>query len=328
MTCTGAGGQRSGRGGFTLPELVIALVLFAVVATAATRVMRTHQRFLRGAAELGEMRSQLRQAVHVLPSELRWIAPADGDVYEWSTSAVKFRASLGASVVCRKTSEFVIVVPPRVSDSGDLRGMTTWLVMPQPGDSILVHDEGDMGAFDDTWRAYEIAAVGPADDVEGCEPTSGFDTYVPGASRPVRLGVPNESPLSPSIRTGTAVRIFHPVRYALYRSGDANWYLGAADCNATRVPPCSSIQPISGPYGSRGSGTGLDGLTLTFEDGSGRILTPGIDDSAEIAIVRVAVRAETKGSWWGARRGARILDSLTLHVAVRGRLTSSVGTGR
>lgn len=241
---------------------------------------------------------------------------------------MKIRSSLGASVVCRKLSDSVIVVPPRVSNGGDPRVLTTWLVMPQPGDSILVHDEGDIGAFDDTWRAYEIATVGPAADIEGCEPTTGLDANVPGAGRPVRLRVPSESPLSPTIRSGMAIRLFHPVRYALYRSSDANWYLGAAECNATRRPPCGSIQPISGPYGSRGSDPALDGLTLTFEDGSGRILTPGIDDPAEIAMVRVAVRGETEGSWWGAQGRARILDSLTLHVAVRGRLTSPVGTGR
>ena len=313
---------RAHRRGFTLPELMITLVLFAVIATAATRVLRTQHRFLRGAAELAELRSQLRQAVHVLPSELRSMAPAAGDVYEWSSSAVKLRSTLGVSVACRRLSDSVLVVPPRVNDLGDPRALTTWLVAPQPGDSILVHDEGDLGTFDDAWRAYEIAAVGPASADEDCDAASGLTSGVP-ASRPVRLRLASGSGLSRTIRSGAAIRVFRPVRYALYRSGDGRWYLGAADCNAARVPRCSSIQPISGPYGSGVSGAAPDGLTLTFEDGSGRRLTPGIDDVGEIALVRVVVRGATHGAWWGQGRGSRVLDSLALDVGVRGRLSSA-----
>ena len=300
----------------TLPELLIALVLFAVVAGAATRVLRTQQRFLYGTTELGELRSQLRQAVHVLPAELRQIAPAAGDMHEWSSTAVKFRSVTGSSVICRQVSGSVVILPGYASAVDDPRALTRWLVTPQPGDSLLVHDERDLGSADDIWRTYEIADVSAASDEEQCDGSDGLPLAVVEA-RAVRLRLANSVPLSGSIRPGAAVRFFRPVRYALYQSGDGKWYLGASDCNSTRVPPCSTIQPVSGPY--RSGGNRAPGLSLVFEDQHGGNLSPGIDDPASVAVVRLIVRGQTSGSWWGRESRSALEDSLEFTVAMRTR---------
>ena len=307
----------------TLPELLIALVLFAVVAGAATRVLRTQQRFLHGAAALGELRSQLRQAVHVLPAELRQIAPAAGDIHEWSSTAVRFRSVTGSSVICRQVSGSVVILPGYASAADDPRAFTTWLVTPQPGDSLLVHDEHDLGSADDTWHTYEIAEIGVAAEGEQCNGPNGLQ--LKGLeNRAVRLRLAHGASLSGSIRPGAPVRFFRPVRYALYQGGDGKWYLGASDCNATRVPPCSTIQPVSGPYRSRDGSA--PGLSLIFEDQHGGPLSPGIDDPAAVAVVRLMVRGQAAGNWWGRGSHSALQDSLEFTVAMRTR-PSALGTG-
>lgn len=304
------------RGGFTLPELLIALTMFAVIATAVTRVMRSQQRFLSGAAELSDMRSQLRQAIHVLPAELRPLMPAGGDVYEWSSSTVKFRSITGASVICRlATGE--LLLPPRVPANGDGRGLTTWLAAPQPGDSVLIHDPGELGDADDIWRAYEVAFIGAASAGNRCDPAGGLEPLHGNSEPAVRLRLVESVALSPTISVGAPIRFFHPVRYALYRSADGKSYLGASDCSAARIPACSVIQPVSGPYGVPEAGMG-SGLSLSYEDRSGRVLHPGSDDARDIALIRILVRSASSGRWWGSGRGRRLYDSLSFVVSMRG----------
>ena len=305
-----------GRAGFTLPELLIALTVFAVVAVAVTRVMRAQQRFLTGAAELGDMRSQLRQAIHLLPAELRPLAPNLGDVHEWSSTALKFRAITGASLLCR-TGAAELLLPPRLPAIDDDRALTTWLTTPRPGDSVLVHDAGEIGDSDDVWRAYEIASIGSASPDERCDRIGALQAADGSTGAAVRVRLAGSSALSSTIAPGAAIRFFHPVRYALYRSADGKWYLGASDCNAARVPACSVIQPVSGPYGAP-EGTGDTGLMLAFEDRWGTALDPGTDDPRRIALIRMVVRAASQGRWWGQGGGRRLHDSLSYAVAMRG----------
>jgi hypothetical protein len=80
------------------------------------------------------------------------------------------------------------------------------------------------------------------------------------------------------------------VRYALYRSSDGLWYLGFSDCRPiVRSPPCTALQPVSGPYepfapdGARRA----SGLTFTYRDRGGS----ATDDPARVATIEISFRA-------------------------------------
>ncbi|HET7456897.1 MAG TPA: type II secretion system protein, partial [Gemmatimonadaceae bacterium] len=62
------------RPGFTLIELMVSLVMFGIVSGIILGMVRSQQKFYRGATEIIDIRSQLRQASAVLPLDLRSVS--------------------------------------------------------------------------------------------------------------------------------------------------------------------------------------------------------------------------------------------------------------
>lgn len=302
--------QARRRSGFSVVELLVVLVLFAIIAGAATRSLRGQQRFLRGASELAEMRSQLRQAVHLLPAELRSIAPTAGDIHAWSRSAVAFRAMSGSSIICARLSDFILAIPSRGEEGAP--ALTSWLVTPRAGDSVLILDPGRaVGRSDDQWRLHEVDGIAWSQSAAECGPFA-----APSGGGHLRVQVSGR-PLSATIAAGGAVRFFRPVRYSLYRGGDSRWYLGGSECSAARTPSCSVIQPVSGPYRALAREDAESGLVLSYFDREGRTLDPGRDDPRRVGSIGVIVRADA-GSWWKkAGHTVPLRDSLAFLVAIR-----------
>src|SRR5881392_2269324 len=112
------------RAGFTLVELVITLVLVSFVAGAIVKLLLRQQRFYNSTTELIQTRQQIRQAAAMLPSDLRGISSAGGDISVMSDSALEFRSAFGGSVVCVNAGGTLSTVP-RVLASGAT--MTNWI---------------------------------------------------------------------------------------------------------------------------------------------------------------------------------------------------------
>ena len=311
LRCTGR------RGGFTLVELAVTLAIAGMVATIAIRTFRTQFHSIAGSVELAEMRGQLRQGIHLLATELRPIAPDEGDIHDWAASRVVFRSVTGSSVICGRTSDSTLVLPPVGAEDANL--LTTWLAAPQPGDTMLVLDDGlDLGSSDDRWRAFEITSVAKGGAPEECRLTMGGSQTADDDARHFRIALSGPSPLPRTVTVGAPVRIVQLVRYELYRSGEGAWYLGASECRARRTPPCSTIQPVSGPYRPATSDGNGSGLELAYFDVRGTRLAPSVDDVRRLSRVDVVVRAETRGSS-AAGRGGAFVDSSRVSVAIRNR---------
>jgi prepilin-type N-terminal cleavage/methylation domain-containing protein len=305
------------RAGFTLVELAVTVAIAGMVATIAIRTFRTQFHSIAGSVELAEMRGQLRQGVHLLATELRPIAPDEGDIHDWAASRVVIRSVTGSSILCGRTSDSTLALPPVGAEGGN--ALTTWLAAPQPGDSMLVLDDGlDLGSRDDRWRAFEITSVAKGSAPEECRWTTGSSEAAGDDAPHFRVAVSGPSPLPRTVMVGAPVRIVQLVRYELYRSGEGAWYLGSSECRARRTPPCSTIQPVSGPYlpaTSDGNGSGLE---LAYFDVRGTRLAPSVDDVQRLSRVDVVVRAETSGSS-AAGRGGAFVDSSRVSVAIRNR---------
>src|SRR5438876_12406796 len=89
----------SRRAGFTLIELVIAMVLMSLVGGGIVKLLLQQQRFYNSTTDLIQTRQQIRQAAAMLPSDLRGISSVGDDRYAMSDSPLGFRGVFGTSIV-------------------------------------------------------------------------------------------------------------------------------------------------------------------------------------------------------------------------------------
>jgi prepilin-type N-terminal cleavage/methylation domain-containing protein len=298
---------RSGRArpGFSLIELLIVLVLSSVIMAAVVAVIVRQQRFYRGTAAIVENRSQLRQAAMMLTADLRGISTdgAGSDLYSIGENSVVFRGTFGASVVCVRNGN-TIVVPPTSLASGNV--LTSWSMLPEVGDTVLVFDDSSTpSGHDDLWRAYAITGVSAT---PGACPASSFLTTTADATSNSYEFVLSGAPPASTLRR--PVRFTRVMRYELYRAADGDWYLGycSPGCEVT------GLEPVAGPLLAAGQAGA--GLTLTYHNEDGA----ATNVRTSVARIGLSVRGKTRAQMniEGMRKGAAS-DSLRVTVGIRNR---------
>jgi prepilin-type N-terminal cleavage/methylation domain-containing protein len=340
------------RRGFTLAELVVALLLFSLVGGSILTLVMRQQRFYRSTADVIKLQGQLRQGASILPVDLRGISTSDtllnqivngvetkynADIYSKNDWSLEFRRTFGGSMICHRRAS---TAPPtdtiRILPTSTARipVLTSWAATPVVGDSILVLDDWTMvGPGDDRWVAYEIKAVAPVSGAHGC-PWKQLDTdaIVAGNqfdSTPVLYQADNarnsykitlNSEISPTIIVGAPVRFFRRVRYEIYRAPDEQWYLGYSDCLKTYADGCSEVTPVAGPYQAYTGIPGENGIVFAYFDSLGNALALNAE-SRKIARVDVIMRSITDRaiSRTGTDAGQQRRDSVLLSIGIRNR---------
>jgi prepilin-type N-terminal cleavage/methylation domain-containing protein len=317
---------RAPRRGFTLPEMLIALVLFSLVGGSILMLVSRQQRFYRSAAEVIRVQGQLRQGGNGLPLDVRGISTADPntvDIYARSDASIDFRRVFGSSMICSKPAVNVLMIYPAALTSGP--PLTTWAHQPQVGDSLFVLDEGKLplSTADDVWRIYEVRSVAASKGNKGCPWKTATD---PGALLEVadtvrssyRVGLDRNH--DTYVHVGTPVRFFRRVRYQSFVAGDGQWYLGYSDCLKTYATAslCSDPTPISGPYEPQVGNTSQNGIVFTYFDSSGTALA-STAPSSSVSRVDVVLRAASATAV--ARTGSGPMtthrESVLLSIGIR-----------
>ena len=268
------------RRGFSLTELVVAVVIACAIGAAVLDSGLRQQRFFAAAARFDAARTSVRQAADILSADLRPLSPRDGDLYVLAPDFVEFRLLLGASVLCTiAAARDAAVLPPLRAASA--LGLTSWVSSPVAGDTVLVFDEGGSGAADDRWTRHVLTADPSAG--ANCPTASGFTSSAAEAAAGWQIQI--RPPLAASVAPGAPLRFVRRARYELYRAADAKWYLGFVDCLSTRMTPCAVVQPVSGPYDAAGIRFGyLDSLgALTMAPPDVALITIDIRASAPAA---------------------------------------------
>ena len=305
------------RRGLTLIELMISIVLLGLLGGLIIGFLLKQERFYAGASEMLLTRSQVRQAAVMMPSDLRGISSAGGDIYAMTDTSIEFRSTFGSSYVCASTrASSQISVPPVTLAKGS--ALTVWSQTPVINDSLALYvDSTNASAKDDSWSVHRITATSVAfsNAAPGCLSATGMmkSTDVSAANPSYAFTLSPQQ--SATVSAGAAVRFFKKVHYSLYKAADNNWYLGYFDCRTSRVPVCNTIQPIAGPLRPYITGSPeLAGLRFTYYDTLGNVTTN------KLAVSRISVLLQGEGTKTVQLVGSSpttFRDSLRLEVGLR-----------
>lgn len=297
------------RRGFTLVELLIVMVLLTIIGGSLMGLLAKQQRFYQGTADLGDLRSQLRQAEAVVSNDLRGMSSVGSDITAMTDSSIDFWYTIGSSIACSAPTQTLTLPPLSLANGSTL---TTWIQTPTVGDSVYIFDDGGSTttSLDDQWRFYRVAAVDST--LGGCLAPYTQAADATKYSYTITLSVA----ASGTIRAGAAVRFVRPAHYSLYQStGDNLWYLGYT------CPSCNTggtILPIAGPFlpYTAASTPDTSGIRMTYFDSTNT--TTALP--AKVARINIVLRGQTRGylNVTGLKRGV-YTDSVRMDIAVRNR---------
>lgn len=271
------------RRGFTLVELLCALVLLSIVGTTITRLLVGQQRFYASLDERLGMRAQLRDGADLVSAALRFAAVQGAPITLATDTAIELSTTIGAATVCAATGGRIDLTPEAPLTGGAL---TSFAVTPDSADEVLVYDTGSASSPPRWLRARILSiATRPASAACGTSPLINAVDVATAA-------VP-ELTVSPSIiiAPGAPVRIVRRARFDLYRGGDGLRYLGYRRCGLG----CTTVQPISGPFSAPLHTAGA--LTFRYFGVEGAALPTPVAPAALARITRVeiALRAASRG---------------------------------
>ena len=254
-----------GSGGFTLVELMVALVTGLVLLSGIFQTLMTNQKIeaTRGLQMQGRQ-TQLA-AMDVLFAELREVSPSGGDLIAVGADSVQFRAQRKFGVTCAVNSTTGVLDVIQVGAALEV------------GDSVFVFADGDEETgSDDRWLLGGVTAV---DSTITCLGSPAHRVDIPGIVSAMAVD---------SVRIGAPVRSFERYTYGLGQdSGD--WYL-------MRSLDGGSATPLVGPLKSRNEG----GLAFEYRDQFGAVTTTPTD----VAQILVTVRDRRERVRLSAQPGA------------------------
>lgn len=253
------------RHGFTLVEILVALVIMGVVSGAVFQLLHTSQRLSRAQTEQVSLQSNVRTGAMLVPAELREINTVTGgsidqnDVLSAAADAVTYRAMRGLGTVCEV---------PGVTNRIRLLGSTySGSRDPIGTDSIYVFIENDPDREnDDAWLPVRITSV----------TTGNVCPTAIGNVAGITLNTDANAAIA-TLAVGTPIRIYEVMELSLLAADGRSW-LGARSVSAG-----DPVEPVLGPLVD-GNGFGLEYL-----DGNGN----ATGDLTAIKSIRVTIQGLT-----------------------------------
>lgn len=298
------------RRGFTMVELLVALVLLGLVSAALYRVLVNNQRLYFAQTQRIDLSQNIRAATNILPAEFRELDAADGDILAMSATSIQIRAMRWLSFVC---------VTPGLPGAFTMtiRGGQTGMPMYYGSrnitatDGLLIYLDGDPTTrTDDYWVNTTILAMGAAGGATcPAVPASGGGAAVAAAQQPATsitfngaVGFIAGTNVANAIPMGAPVRGYETVTYSIYQPpGDTLWYIGFQ-------PQGQTMQPLIGPILA-------NGLSFAYYNATGAVTAT----RAQVARIDITVRARTTSQvrGGGMAAAALIVDSVSTSVALR-----------
>ena len=299
------------RRGLTLPELLIAILLLAIVGGGITRVMIKQQQVYKDASRSASAKRELRLGASVLPMELRSVSSSGGDILTMGEDEMLMNAYIGSGVICQKnaaTNADGIWIPPTNLANHTLSNFAT---RPHAGDTVFLFNENlKEGAQDDLWEKRVIVSTDP--DPGACIGPP-YTDLVQDAGKS-RLFIKLDAAIPDSVKVGSVVRFSRPVEYSIYQESSGKWYLGLREYASGSW---GSYAPLAGPFAAFASGdANPSGLQFRYYDSTGVRIT-NMANQKDVARVDVFMRTNQGRSAITERKGNFVQDSILMRVAIR-----------
>jgi prepilin-type N-terminal cleavage/methylation domain-containing protein len=268
--------------GFTLVEVLVAVVLLGLVGTVLYRTLVTGQRVHAAHVQEAALGETLRAALAILSAEVRELSAGDGDIQGMDSSGVTYNSMQAFHVLCAApdTARGVVLLEDGAA--------------PAPQDSLLVYAEGDPATrLDDGWVTAAASQV-----TRGAVCPAGQ----PGVALTL-AGLPAAG--LGAVRDGAPVRSFRPAQLLVYQDAGRDWWLGQRLFQPASGA-WSTVQPVLGPLAPAG-------LSLAFLDRAGHAVT----DPRAVARIRVRVRGRSPAPVRGAAGAAYVVREGATEVALR-----------
>ena len=296
------------RRGFSLVEIMVALVLLGIVATGIMTVVMRQQQFYRSATEVIDTRSQIRQAAAVVPVDIRGVSSIGGDIMAMSDSSLDVRGNIGSGVVCSHTGTSITIPPLNLAKG---RYFTTFLTRPKVHDVLLIFDDVGPGNQDDTWLPYTITGIDST--TAGC---ASFTDATLDAGK-YRYSYTFTPALTATTVDGAPLRMARGVKYSIYKSAtDGLWWMGYRECRGDYTT-CDAVQPVSGPYKPYVANDTINsGVSFVYRDSTGLVTAT----KTNVARIELFIHGQTQGAVaLGGGKSQPYTDYMKVTIALRNR---------
>ncbi|MEP6688074.1 MAG: prepilin-type N-terminal cleavage/methylation domain-containing protein [Gemmatimonadales bacterium] len=280
------------RKGYTLIELMVALVVLVLVTGSLYKLLVSQQRLARAQAERVDLQSNVRTASLVIPAELRELNTVVGglvpqnDIISMTATTIRYRAMRGIGYICQT---------PTISEIRVLA--STWSGLRNP---VAVRDAGyvfydldDSKSSDDTWLPILITGVNTASTC--------------GGNAAYSLTIAPTVGALPTIPLLTPVRLYEVMELSLYTNAGQSW-LGAQSVSGGELAP----QPLLGPLAAAAA----DGLKLEYLDNS-NVATTNVNNVKSIKLTVVGLTNQAIAKTGGSSQTSVVYDTLVTQVALR-----------